>query len=338
MGLVRFLLASAVVLGHAGSGGFLPPYYAVQAFFLISGFYMALVHGKYAGLPVVFYLNRYSRLVVSYWIVGITTLIVIAIYPIADLPVGAKLHDGNIGSIVPLIFTNVFIVGQDIVGFFKIGGEPATDWLLIPQSWSLGAELWFYFLVPLLAPRSTKTLLCIIAATAGARVVIIIAGFPFFPWQQRFFPAELLFFLVGMLSYRSYLWASERGHLTEATGYVAWVIVTAIIVLVGNAHWATEMTARNSFALACILFLTIQPIFFLTRSSTIDRFLGEFSYPIYLWQILVLSYVGYEKVALIISIFLSIPLVLWVEVPLERWRTDNLETAANRRDQVAKPV
>src|SRR5271163_1338531 len=107
MGLIRILLASAVVMGHAGSRGFLPPYYAVQGFFLISGFYMALIHEKYAGIPLVFYLNRYSRLAVSYWIVAAVTSIVVMIHPVAVLPVGAKLREIDAGmAVIPLIFSN----------------------------------------------------------------------------------------------------------------------------------------------------------------------------------------------------------------------------------------
>jgi peptidoglycan/LPS O-acetylase OafA/YrhL len=75
MGLIRFLLAAGVVLGHArGWGGFpsvtyaegfIVPYRAVQAFFILSGFYMSLTYPKYEGLIWKFYLNRYSRLIPS---------------------------------------------------------------------------------------------------------------------------------------------------------------------------------------------------------------------------------------------------------------------------------
>jgi hypothetical protein len=56
VGIIRFLLAAAVVLGHApGWGGVglppiinpLPHYFAVQAFFVISGFYMELLRKRY---------------------------------------------------------------------------------------------------------------------------------------------------------------------------------------------------------------------------------------------------------------------------------------------------
>jgi peptidoglycan/LPS O-acetylase OafA/YrhL len=228
MGTVRFLLATAVVLGHAGYIGFLPPYYAVQAFFMISGFYMAMVSGRYAGATLIFYLNRYSRLVVTYWIVASVTLIVVAIHPVDVLPIGAKLREGTIGlATVWLTFTNVFMFGQDAVAFFTIGGEPASNWLLVPQGWSLGAELWFYLLVPFLAPRSTRFLLMLALASIAARAVVIAWDRPFYPWQQRFFPAELFFFLAGMISYRCYVWLVDRGYLTKAIGVTALISTAA---------------------------------------------------------------------------------------------------------------
>ena len=81
MGAVRTLLAIAVVLGHStarsGDAGHflglrpLPPYFAAQSFILISGFYMELIRSKYQSEPVLtFYTNRYTRLIVLYWIVA----------------------------------------------------------------------------------------------------------------------------------------------------------------------------------------------------------------------------------------------------------------------------
>ena len=90
MGIIRVLLAAAVVFGHApmwtgydphvGIVRPLPAYYAVQAFFVISGFYMELLRKKYAPAPIwIFYSNRYSRLIVSYWIVLAATVLLIVL-------------------------------------------------------------------------------------------------------------------------------------------------------------------------------------------------------------------------------------------------------------------
>lgn len=73
MGTLRLLLALAVVLFHSGPfvftgsdwvGGIV----AVEGFFVVSGFYMALVlHQRYGGRLRDFYANRLLRLFPLYW-------------------------------------------------------------------------------------------------------------------------------------------------------------------------------------------------------------------------------------------------------------------------------
>jgi peptidoglycan/LPS O-acetylase OafA/YrhL len=108
--------------------------------------------------------------------------------------------------------------------------------------------------------------------------------------------------------------------------------------LIHTAHGTLEFRARNSFILSAVLFITLPPIFFVSRDSKLDRFIGEFSYPVYLWQVLVLSYVGYDRWALLYSILLSIPIVLWVEVPLERWRSNTLRAYKQARAVALQPA
>ena len=85
MGLLRLLLALAVVADHAGpplgwtalrmTGGPL----AVQMFYVVSGFYMALVlNEKYLGAGAwwAFAKSRLIRLYPMYWFVALLTLLV----------------------------------------------------------------------------------------------------------------------------------------------------------------------------------------------------------------------------------------------------------------------
>src|SRR5262245_39940720 len=77
MGLMRFLLAMAVVVGHIGPSAsdfaLLPGNLAVEVFFSISGFYMSLIlTGKYHDRTT-FYVNRFLRLYPVYLIVSVAT-------------------------------------------------------------------------------------------------------------------------------------------------------------------------------------------------------------------------------------------------------------------------
>src|SRR5258705_9507951 len=78
MGLMRFLLAMAVVVGHMASSmdtayALIPGTLAVEVFFSISGFYMSLIlTGKYHDRTT-FYVNRFLRLYPVYLIVSVAT-------------------------------------------------------------------------------------------------------------------------------------------------------------------------------------------------------------------------------------------------------------------------
>ncbi len=77
MGLMRFLLAMAVVVTHIGPDAadfaLIPANLAVEVFFAISGFYMSLIlTAKYQDRTT-FYVNRFLRLYPVYLIVSIAT-------------------------------------------------------------------------------------------------------------------------------------------------------------------------------------------------------------------------------------------------------------------------
>lgn len=69
MGILRLLLAIGVIAEHAGVAFGVGSFTAVEAFFMISGFYMSLIlgNGSYRTLP--FYLSRGLRIFPS-WSLG----------------------------------------------------------------------------------------------------------------------------------------------------------------------------------------------------------------------------------------------------------------------------
>jgi len=75
VGLLRTFLALLVVGSHLGAFG--GATFAVKAFFVISGFYMALViDTRYYALPIAdFYASRLLRLLPTYWVVGLLTVV-----------------------------------------------------------------------------------------------------------------------------------------------------------------------------------------------------------------------------------------------------------------------
>lgn len=346
MGCIRLLLAIAVTLGHIpiywqqpAYVGSLFAYYIVQIFFVISGFYISLVlNEKYNALPNgtrVFYFNRYMRLAPAYWLIATVTVGLTLIYP-QVFPLGSIASGDFVlshswrewGEIALLFFTNIFMLAQDIPAFFTLFGNPGQDYLLIPQGWTLGAELLFYLLSPYLIKLRTNTLIGICVAILLLRFVFYSLELPFWPWQQRFFGCELMFFLFGILSYRLYTkFSIQDFKFSKAIG-LGCGAVFAVLIMAGDFILPEflELTAAKSLAIGLFSLATVPFIFSLTRYSKLDRWVGEFSYPLYLWHICVGYWLqgsvgkwdGWFLVA--VSLLCALPVVLCLELPLERWR------------------
>jgi peptidoglycan/LPS O-acetylase OafA/YrhL len=179
MGLLRFILATAVICGHSTPIGNIPLLddgLAVRAFFVISGFYMALIlDSKYERKRHslwLFYSNRFLRIYPMYYV---TLLFALLIYFAAAIHTGKPVdrliywvQAAHLGLWFPLILlalAQVLIFGieaSSLVDFnpdkgFSLQGtlpSPATvpGWRFsfLPQAWTIGIELAFYTLVPFL--------------------------------------------------------------------------------------------------------------------------------------------------------------------------------------------
>src|SRR5579884_1438107 len=101
MGILRVYLALCVIAAHATSNGLPRSLHsgkeAVQIFYLISGFYMALVLSSRYDAPKAFYLSRFLRIFPTYWIVAGVTLAWCAVAGVASghwLFLSAYVHGG----------------------------------------------------------------------------------------------------------------------------------------------------------------------------------------------------------------------------------------------------
>ncbi len=171
MGLIRLLLALAVLLPIVPprARAFIGGGTAVQAFFIVSGFYMSLVLiRKISRHARTFWTNRLRRLAPAY-----VTMMLIAGIALGRLGPNrdrdtADLRDGLSNPCLrprSSPFENILVIGQHWLYWFKFapdgglyfdpsGGLPTATanvgWqaLVVPQSWSLSIELIFYALVP----------------------------------------------------------------------------------------------------------------------------------------------------------------------------------------------
>jgi peptidoglycan/LPS O-acetylase OafA/YrhL len=234
MGFLRCILAITVVIAHSGpifGYYFVGGVVAVQAFYIISGFYMSLIlNEKYAGKGSykLFITNRFLRLYPIYWIVSGLTVIISFIYAVKTKGNFLILYDVNnayLKEIHPstvcfLLFSNIFIFFYVFVMFLRVnwstglleftknfyGAEqPLYQFLLVPQAWTLGVELLFYMIAPFIVRRNKKIVFPLILFSIGLRLVLMYKfDLRNDPWNYRFFPTELVFFLLGNISYRIY--------------------------------------------------------------------------------------------------------------------------------------
>ena len=307
MGAFRLLLAMAVVSIHSGPVFGLQVLHGnavVQAFFIVSGFYMGLVlDTKYADDTASFYANRLLRLgptyLVAVTLAFATALLTGRLFYATSRDFAEFWHTGDFRLILVVLFTNVFVVGQEWAVFLPTRDvHPAHPgvlhfYQLIPQGWSIALELYFYALAPFLARLSTRALWGCVVASGALRVLLWAVGLDD-RWQYFFFPTSIIFFVAGLLSYRAYRRRSGPWQNTR----VCWFLTSLMFLAVLGASVWTPAAARLLESLRIdiapeSLFLVVLPFlipsaFAVTRHLRSDKFLGDLCYPIYLTHITVI--------------------------------------------------
>jgi peptidoglycan/LPS O-acetylase OafA/YrhL len=341
MGALRLFLAVSVLVGHSGplfGLHLLPGYEAVRIFFMVSGFYMALVLAeRYRGKPGLFYSNRALRLYPAYWLALALTLAVAAYA--GSLPA----FPTDWRSAIPILVPNLTLFGADALWLFHRGAEgwaftmgmapPASDpaavkggaYLVVQQAWSLGAEVLFYAMAPALAQLRARYLIAL-ALAAGALMVAVEL---WRAWATYFlFPANLGFFLAGMLAFRAYQLpifklADRRIGRWVALGVLALLAGREFVPFFRNYQWL-----HFPIALFGLPFIFSQ-----SQRLKWDRLTGELSYPVYLFHVAIIEALGHAfgrattLAALAVTLLLSASVVLWVDEPLARWRAHRVRAA-----------
>jgi peptidoglycan/LPS O-acetylase OafA/YrhL len=368
MGIFRFILAASVILAHSSSLpglSLLDAGLAVKSFFIISGFYMQLImDSKYGRVPHgtwLFYTNRFLRIYPMYLL---TLAFAVAFYFAASFKLGhpadrlqfwvAAWHLKEFGPLALIFFSQFSIFGLDITpifsfspttGFHLMGYSPGTDWdrawrfNFMPHCWSIGAELLFYTLMPLLNLLRHRTLLILALLGFIAREIIVLSTTPDFSgmFNYHFGPMQIPFFVLGILTYRLlykrffHKKAPIRWPLLLAAAFLAAATITPAVSRL-------PLLQNGYLGLAA---LTIPILFHLTRLASWDRWIGELSYPMYLlhiplkWVILALMGVSQKDTATVSGLYLlaftvavSIAMTYLVDRPMERFRRERFEKEA----------
>ena len=354
MGTFRFLLALAVVLNHfEGVWG----YYmmlgsmAVQSFFMISGFLIALVLSqKYdpgtADGRRLFFSNRLLRIFVPYWSVCLTIVLAhLLIFAVLGVRYGFDAALVNYGpemtlmTRIYLLLSNIFILTQEWAmwltyengAIFAVldsdqSSPHVSAFQLVPQAWSISLELMFYALAPFLVRRHWATLLAIIVVSYALRSLCYSYGFRGSGFAYRFFPFEIGLFVAGVLSYRVYAWIKRHDLVRSPILSVA--VAAAFIITAASLQYLHGLGSRTFQIMTLI---ALPALFEIAQRSSLDRWLGELSYPIYLVHIAAIQTAGllfesvrasnWFKLATIAAVvLLCVGYVHWIDAPFERWR------------------
>jgi peptidoglycan/LPS O-acetylase OafA/YrhL len=307
MGILRILLAISVVLAHSSSifgfslvGGQI----AVQAFYIISGFYMSLIlNEKYIGVNnsyKLFISNRLLRLYPIYWTILLLTIlysVAISFYSKGNYlgnfePYYVNFEKMSFGSFILLLFTNLFLFLQDTIMFLGLDTSTGNlfftsnfrqttpqlyTFLFIEQAWTVGVEITFYLIAPFLVKRKPKIIILLILLSFILRAVLYFHfGLKNDPWTYRFFPTELVFFLLGTISY----WIYKKLQTLEVNNTFNKLIWVAILAFtLGYSFLPME---AKSYLYLITFFISLPFIFIYTKTSKIDSYIGELSYPIYI--------------------------------------------------------
>jgi peptidoglycan/LPS O-acetylase OafA/YrhL len=320
MGTLRLFLALVVIAAHTLTPGQVPwitGNLAVRLFFLVSGFYMALIlSGKYqtstAGGLSLFYSNRALRI---FPLLGLTLAFDLGLMALfttlgwtwsAWPALLAKLwHDGNEITVFLLSFTQLSGFGVDFVHLFNFTSEsqvslyagPPSEagfraWKALPMShtWSISCELVFYLFAPWLVRFRLRSLIGI-SLVSWSLAPLLAKGFGLQPLanvaSSFFAPFQVSYFLMGILSYRLFQHTRLNPTLLPRASQFILLSLFASLCL-AYTLWNSLSYTLTQVLLFCSAVTVIPILFKNTARSSWDRQLGELSYPAYLTHISVI--------------------------------------------------
>lgn len=340
MGFIRLLLAFNVLKLHVtADGSDFGLFTAVPSFFIISGFFMSFIYiEKYSrkhNSYLIFLTNRILRIYPLYWLILVTT-IVYNYFLFYFRHSGLFATPQNLGQTGFFLYTPLVNIISDFTLLIK------TDYLninlfyqqplLLAVEWTLVVEMVFYVLVPLLTTRPFRTLLWLLMGSLGVRYAIIrycIAHHHAI--AQVFFPASLIYFILGICSYRLYIYLKKR-PLPKKYGYLFFSLMILMTLIWNQLNIRIEV---KEWIYLILLVLLMPSIFLLFAKSKTDRFFGELSYPFFLSHVLVgqiYTNIFGEKtdqflkliLVTLITISISWLLVFLVNKPIDRYRQKRL--------------
>ena len=332
LGTLRLVLAVFVVISHAGVrwGGLNPGVIAVVGFYAISGYVMTgLVRRHYPRIDRLlgFYADRALRLLPAYYVVALAALA----WFFWHGPEPLFLERSPTGTD---LLNNLLVVP---INFYM--WNDADKFSLVPPAWSLGCEIQFYLLFPLLLLGGLRPL------AFGLSLLVYLAAFSGniqTEWfGYRLLPGVLFVFLLGSLLYDCHhaddadaAVAAGRGRGGSAAigGCGTRITVLTVLGVLGFAaagHWGGTVQLPYNPETLIGLGVAVPLLHLLApRPGRIwDDRAGDLSYGVFLVHFLVFWFwPGVEEgpAALVLRVAAAMALAWglhrFVEIPVLAWR------------------
>ncbi len=355
MGILRTILAIAIVVYHSYKifnlrmcGGQI----AVESFYIISGFYMALIlNEKYNGVGSYkkFILSRFFRIFPVYWIVLCAALLIsVTGYFLFNHPYYLWRYINNYNCLTGIavfyfIIENIIVVGQDILYFTRLDENcellttinPLSykhngfHYLLVPQAWSISIEFMFYLLAPFLVTKHIKWQISLVLLGLAIKWYFSYYHYlSYDPWTYRFFPFEFAFFMIGSISYFIYKWIQKK-DVSTYIGYLLLIICVFGVIFIEEISVQEKLKNNLFYALVAI---SLPFMFYSFKNNKTDRLIGELSFSIYIGHHIVVSVCRayffenpqllylYGYATVIVSLLFALLLQKFVINPIETYR------------------
>jgi len=302
---LRGLSVLLVLLFHVQLPGFQNGFFGVDIFFVISGYLMATIYGELSSAADVkhYLLRRCSRILPAYYAVIAVTLVV-SIFVLLPHEVEMVMQHSRWA---------VFLLPN--IGFW-LDAAYFDYTLLRPllNLWSLGVEVQFYLLFPLLLilQRQSPKLLALVVVLSFVEYAVLSQV----DSKSAFFllPGRIWEFMLGFYAVQI---PAKKLSLPSHSGSLALVALLLFLILAPSFEIAGGLLATCVVMVLTLLALSIG---FSTGSehsllSVSLRLLGKYSYSIYLVHFPVIVFVNYTPfggtvLAAASPLFLLVSLIL----------------------------
>ena len=275
--ILRALAVIFVVLFHLEVGGLASGFLGVDVFFVVSGFLMALLYKK--GEAKRFFERRARRLLPAYF-----ATVIITLFASLWIVLPSELGQVATQSIYSLFFANNIGFWMQNSYFSKADFNPLL------HLWSLGVEIQFYLIVPILAwfLRKSKIFLPIFLLGSFAACIFMVGISP----KTSFFmmPLRMWEFLIGfVVAYYFTINGGIKYNNFSFLGLFGLLCLVSIPFIKVDGDTLSRLSGHPGFfalfvCIATVLVLIFGLPKFINQSKIGDVFsiIGNYSYSIYL--------------------------------------------------------